>query len=254
MSAGLDVRPLAPLPEVGPGDRLGELVIAAAQQGEIELADGDVVCISQKVVSKAEGRVRSLSAIDPGPRAVSLAEQINRDPRLVELILGESRRIVRAETSVLIVETRSGWICANAGIDSSNVPGDDSVLLLPEDADASARRLRDEIAGTSSGRPAVIIADSFGRPWRRGQIEVAIGCAGIDPIDDWRGRPDSEGRRLAATAIAVSDQLAGAADLVRDKTSRQPAVLIRGAERWWSAEDGPGAQALQRPADKDLFR
>jgi coenzyme F420-0:L-glutamate ligase/coenzyme F420-1:gamma-L-glutamate ligase len=196
-----------------------------------------------------------MNDITPRPQALELAERIDRDPRLVELVLGESRSVVRAEPAVLVVETHSGWICANAGIDASNVPGEETVLLLPEDADASARRLRAELADATGGaRPGVIIADSFGRPWRLGQTEVAIGCAGVTPMDDWRGRRDSEGRKLAATAIALADQLAAAADLARDKTSRRPAVLIRGASRWWTDEDGPGAVALQRAAADDLFR
>jgi coenzyme F420-0:L-glutamate ligase/coenzyme F420-1:gamma-L-glutamate ligase len=252
VSARLEITPLAELPEIKAGDALGKLLAEAADG--LEPRTGDVIVISQKVVSKAEGRTRHLEQVEPGGRATALAEQIDRDPRLIELVLAETRHIIRAESAALIVETHGGWICANAGIDISNVPGDDTVVLLPEDADASARRLRAELDDALGERPAVIIADSFGRPWRLGQAEVAIGCAGVTPIDDWRGRRDSEGRELAATAIAVADQLAGAADLARDKTSRQPAVLIRGAERWWTAEDGPGAAALQRPADRDLFR
>jgi coenzyme F420-0:L-glutamate ligase / coenzyme F420-1:gamma-L-glutamate ligase len=255
VSERLEILALAPLPEVGEGDRLGRLITDAAGAVGAQLHDGDVVVVSQKVVSKAEGRTRRLADVEPGPRAIALADQLGRDPRLIELVLGETKRIVRAESAALIVETTGGWICANAGIDISNVPGDDAVALLPEDGDASARRLRDEIGAVGGGeRPAVIVADSFGRPWRLGQAEVAIGCAGILPIDDWRGRADSEGRELTATAVAVADQLAGAADLSRDKTSRRPAVLVRGADRWWTASDGPGAAALLRPAGQDLFR
>ncbi len=255
MSDSLEITALAPLPEVVAGDPLGALVAAAASAAAVEPRDGDTIVVSQKVVSKAEGRTRHLGEVEPGPRARALADQIERDPRLVELVLGETRRIVRAEPAVLIVETNGGWICANAGIDASNVPGDDAVVLLPEDADASARRLRSELGEALGGqRPAVIVADSFGRPWRLGQAEVAIGCAGIVALDDWAGRRDSDGRELAATAVAIADQLAAAADLTRDKTARQPAVLIRGTGRWWTSDDGPGAVALQRPADRDLFR
>lgn len=255
MTDRLEILALAPLPEVTPGAALGDLIADAAGAAEIDLRDGDVVVISQKIVSKAEGRLRRLSEVEPSPRAHALAEQLDRDPRLIELVLAEARHIVRAEPAALIVETHGGWICANAGIDASNVPGEDTVALLPADADASARRIRAELADATTGsRPAVIIADSFGRPWRLGQAEVAIGCAGVDPMDDWRGRQDVEGRELGATAIAVADQLAAAADLGRDKTSRQPAVLVRGASRWWTVDDGPGAKALQRPADQDLFR
>lgn len=242
------VLPVAGLPEVRAGDELGAMIAAAA-----ELADGDIVVVAQKVVSKAEGRQRRLAEVEPGPRASELAASLGKDPRLVELILAETERIVRSER-VLIVETRSGLICANAGIDSSNVGGDDEVLLLPADPDASARRLRAEIAIATGRRIAVVVSDSFGRPWRVGQTEVAIGCAGLDPIDDWRGRTDRDGRELAATEIAVADQLAAAADLVRDKASGIPAAIVRGRADLVTDADGPGARTLQRARDEDLFR
>ena len=242
------VLPVAGLPEVRAGDELGAMIAAAA-----ELADGDIVVVAQKVVSKAEGRQRRLAEVEPGPRASELAASLGKDPRLVELILAETERIVRSER-VLIVETRSGLICANAGIDSSNVGGDDEVLLLPADPDASARRLRAEIAVATGRRIAVVVSDSFGRPWRVGQTEVAIGCAGIDPVDDWRGRSDRDGRELAAPEIAVADQLAAAADLVRDKAAGIPAAIVRGRAELVTADDGPGARALQRAREEDLFR
>jgi len=248
VSGPIEVRPVAGLPEIGPGDPLGELIAAAAA-----LRDGDVVVVAQKVVSKAEGRRRSLSAVEPSERARELAAALGRDPRLVELVLDESARIVRSER-VLIVETASGLVCANAGIDTSNVAGDDEVLLLPADPDASARRLRGEIGAASGRRLAVIVGDSFGRPWRIGQTEVAIGCAGIDPLDDWRGRADRHGRELAATEIALADQLAAAADLVRDKASGTPAAIVRGLADRITDGDGPGARALQRARGDDLFR
>ena len=162
---------------------------------------------------------------------------------------------MRAERGVLIVETHGGWVCANAGVDSSNVPGDESVALLPADPDASARRIRVELARACGRRPAVLVADSFGRPWRHGQAEVAIGCAGLVALDDWRGREDAQGAELRSTAIAVADQLAAAADLARDKASRSPVAVIGGAGRWRTEDDGPGAAAsLQRAAGEDLFR
>jgi coenzyme F420-0:L-glutamate ligase/coenzyme F420-1:gamma-L-glutamate ligase len=254
MSDRLEIIALPPLPEVTEGDRIGDLLAAAATEAAIGLADGDIVVISQKVVSKAEGRVRELAAVEPGERARELADRLGRDPRLVELVLSESRRVVRATPAALIVETHGGWICANAGIDGSNLPRDGTVALLPPDADASARRIRAELAA-GDRRPAVLIADSFGRPWRRGQAEVAIGCAGVVALDDWRGRSDAHGRELTATAIATADQLAAAADLARTKDSRRPAAVIRGAGRLWTADDGPGAAvALQRTAAEDLFR
>ena len=255
MSDRVEIVPIAGIGEVVPGDAVGSLVATAARACGEAIGDADVVVIAQKVVSKAEGRIRRLADVEPGPRAAELAAELGKDPRLVELVLAESRRIVRAERGVLIVETPAGWICANAGIDGSNVPGEDAVTLLPDDADASARRIRAEVAAACGARPAVVIADSFGRAWRLGQSDVAIGCAGLIALDDWRGRSDVHGRELAATAIAVADELAAAADLVRDKLARIPAALIRGAGRWVSAEDGSGAAAsLRRSADEDLFR
>jgi coenzyme F420-0:L-glutamate ligase/coenzyme F420-1:gamma-L-glutamate ligase len=236
------------LPEIRKGDRVGELIADRAVPGS-----GDVVVVSQKVVSKAEGRVRRLAEVEPGTRARELAERLGKDPALVELVLAESRRIVRAERGVLIAETQSGWICANAGIDASNVPGDDSVALLPLDPDASARRIRGEIEASGGARPAVVVADSFGRPWRVGQADVAIGCAGLAPLDDWRGRTDNAGRELTATVIAVADEAAAAADLARAKASREPAVRLRGLAAHVSADDGPGAAALLRAPEDDLF-
>jgi coenzyme F420-0:L-glutamate ligase/coenzyme F420-1:gamma-L-glutamate ligase len=220
-----------------------------------ELADGDLVVISQKIVSKAEGRLRKLSSVIPGSEARRIAAAIGREPALVELVLEESAEVIRAdERGVLIVETKHGLVCANAGIDASNLADDDSVCLLPEDPDASARAIRTELAAASGAQVAVVIADSFGRAWRLGQVEVAIGCAGLAPLDDWRGRHDGSGRELAATLIAIADEAASAADLVRDKTSRTPAAVVRGLGRYVGAEDGPGAAALRRPREEDLFR
>jgi coenzyme F420-0:L-glutamate ligase/coenzyme F420-1:gamma-L-glutamate ligase len=205
------------------------------------------------VVSKAEGRVVRLADVRPGERAMELAARLDKDPALVELILAETARIVRDER-VLIVETKSGLVCANAGIDSSNAGDEGVVVLLPTDPDASARRLRAEIGAASGRRVAVVITDSFGRPWRVGQTEVAIGCAGIDPLDDWRGRTDRDGRELAATEIALADEIAAASDLVRDKAAGVPAVIVRGLGGRISEVDGPGAAALRRAAAEDLFR
>jgi coenzyme F420-0:L-glutamate ligase / coenzyme F420-1:gamma-L-glutamate ligase len=227
--------------------------VGAAIAGNARLEGGDVVCISQKIVSKSEGRVVDLDDVNPGERALELAARLDKDPALVELVLAESRRVVRAERGVLITETAGGLICANAGIDASNVPGERRVALLPSDPDASARRIRDELGELCGVHPAVIISDSFGRPWRLGQNEVAIGCAGIEPIDDWRGNLDAHGRELTATAIAVADQIAAAADLLRDKRSRTPIIVVRGLDVV-TEEDGPGAAALLRAAAEDLFR
>lgn len=254
MSATVEIHPLTGLPELRSGDRLGSLLADAIARCGLTLADADVLVVSQKAVSKVEGRTRELRGASPSERARTLAGELDKDPRLVELILSETRRIVRADRGVLIVETSQGLVCANAGIDSSNVPGEDAVTLLPEDPDGSARRLREEVRGGAGSRPGIVIADSFGRPWRLGQADVAIGCAGVVPVDDWRGLEDREGRKLSATAIAVADELAAAADLARDKRSGAPAVLIRGAGRWVTAQDGPGAAALRRAESEDLFR
>jgi coenzyme F420-0:L-glutamate ligase / coenzyme F420-1:gamma-L-glutamate ligase len=252
LTAHLEVLPLEGLPEIQPGDRLGELIVHAAGGGGI--ADEDVVVVSQKVVSKAEGRVVDLAEVEAGERAVELAARLGKDPRLVELILRETADVVRAERDVLIVEGQAGWISANAGVDASNVPGTGRVTLLPEDADASARRLRAEIRSAAGASPAVVIADSFGRPWRLGQVDAAIGCAGLVPLDDWRGRRDRHGDELAATAIGVADEVTAAADLVRDKDAGVPVAIVRGLGRFVTADDGPGAAALRRPREGDLFR
>jgi coenzyme F420-0:L-glutamate ligase/coenzyme F420-1:gamma-L-glutamate ligase len=244
----LRITPLEGLPEVRDHDELGSLVAEAARPG-----DEDVVVLSQKVVSKAEGRLRRLSDVDPGERARKLAADLDKDPALVELVLAESSEVLRAERGVLITETRAGWVCANAGIDASNLE-DGWVALLPADADESARRIRGEIEAASAARPAVVIADSFGRAWRIGQADVAIGCAGIAPTDDWRGRRDAGGRELTATVIAVADELAAAADLARDKDSGVPGAVVSGLGHLVIRDDGPGAAALRRPRDEDLFR
>ena len=244
----LEVQAVEGLPEIAAGDDLGSLIARASSP-----ADEDVVVVSQKAVSKAEGRVVALDSVSPGTEARELAERLDKDPRVVELVLRESRRVVRADR-VLITETHSGWICANAGIDLSNVGAGDWAALLPEDADASARRIREEIGETVGTRPAIVVADSFGRPWRVGQVDVAIGCAGLVPVDDWAGRQDRDGRELAATAPATADQIAAAADLVRPKDAGTPAALVHGLGHLVTREDGPGAAALQRAAAEDLFR
>jgi coenzyme F420-0:L-glutamate ligase/coenzyme F420-1:gamma-L-glutamate ligase len=206
--------------------------------------------VASKVVSKAEGRLVQLADVTPGEEARRIAEQGDKDPRLVQLVLDESAEVVRAERGVLIVETHHGFVCANAGIDLSNIPGDDTALLLPEDPDASARALR----AAFPQRAAVLITDSFGRAWRMGQVDVAIGAAGLLLVDDWRGRSDAHGRELRATVAAVGDAVAATADLARSKDASEPVVLVRGLERFVTPDDGPGAAALRRPKPDDLFR
>jgi coenzyme F420-0:L-glutamate ligase/coenzyme F420-1:gamma-L-glutamate ligase len=245
----IEATALAPLPEVQPGDDLAALVLEAG-----ELRDGDVLVLAHKVVSKAEGRLRRLPDVAPSERALALAADHDKDPRIVQVVLDESVEVVRAQRGVLICRTSHGFVCANAGVDASNAPDDETVILLPRDPDASARALRAALAKRGGVAPAVVIADSFGRAWRHGQCDVAIGCAGLNPLEDWRGRADARGRELRATWIAVADEAASAADLARAKDSRQPAVIVRGLERHVTAADGPGAAAIARPPDEDLFR
>jgi coenzyme F420-0:L-glutamate ligase / coenzyme F420-1:gamma-L-glutamate ligase len=213
-----------------------------------------VIVVAHKVVSKAEGRVRRLSEIEPGERALALAEEHRKDARLVQAVLDESAELLRARDGVLICVTRKGLVCANAGVDRSNAGAEDELVLLPSDPDASARALRAAIAAERGVRPAVVVADSFGRAWRLGQTDVAIGVAGLVALDRWHGRPDAFGRELRVTSIAVADCAAAAADLARTKDSGQPAVLVRGLERYVTDDDGPGAAELRRPAKEDLFR
>jgi coenzyme F420-0:L-glutamate ligase/coenzyme F420-1:gamma-L-glutamate ligase len=231
------------LPEVRPGDDLAALLAAEAYE------PGDVLVVAHKVVSKAEGALRTLDDVTPSPRAGALARDHAKDPRHVQVVLDESAAVLRAERGVLICRTHHGFVCANAGVDFSNAPDAGTVVTLPRDPDASARALRAALPG----RPAVVVADSFGRAWRHGQCDVAVGIAGLAALDDWRGRRDPSGIELRATVIAVADEAAAAADLVRDKASREPAVVIRGLRRYVTADDGPGAAALVRPLAEDLF-
>ena len=239
---------LPDVPEIRPGDDLAAILGEAATRLEGGLKPTDVLAVAHKVVSKAEGRVVRLAEVFPGWQALELAEQHGKDPHHIQVILDEAQEVLRADRGRIICRTRHGFVCANAGVDASNTGRPGTVVLLPENPDASARALRRELGC------AIVITDSFGRPWRQGQAEVAIGCAGIDAAEDWRGRPDSEGRPLAATVIAIADEIAGAADLVRGKDTREPAVRIRGLERHVTAEDGAGAAALVRAVEDDLFR
>jgi coenzyme F420-0:L-glutamate ligase / coenzyme F420-1:gamma-L-glutamate ligase len=227
------------------------MVAAAAPD---DLTSGDVLVVAHKVVSKSEGRVRRLADVEPGEQARALAVEHRKDARLVQAVLDESAELLRARDGVLICVTHHGLVCANAGVDHSNTSGDDEVVLLPEDPDASARRLRGGVELALGTRPAVVISDSFGRAWRLGQTDVAIGAAGLAPLDAWRGRPDAYGRELRVTEIAIADAVAATADLARTKDSREPVVLVRGLERFVTEADGAGAAALRRPRDQDLFR
>lgn len=235
------------LPEVRAGDDLAGLIVASTPSA---LRYDDVVVIAHKIVSKAEGRTRLLSSVEPSERAQSLAADLGKDPRHVQVVLDESSEVLRSSRGTLICVTNHGFVCANAGVDASNAPEPDTVIMLPADPDASARRIR---AGLGA-RPAVLITDTFGRAWRNGQSDVAIGCAGLQPLDDWRGRTDAAGRELKATWVAIADELAAAADLARAKDGQQPVVVIRGAAKHVTPDDGPGAKVLRRPKSEDLFR
>ena len=238
------------LPEIAIGDDLGALLLAAVAPAGFDA--GDVVVVAHKVVSKAEGRVVVLDDVRPGERARALGAEHGKDPRIVEVILGESTEIVRSRPGVLICRTAHGFVCANAGVDASNA-GPGEVVLLPRDPDASARALRARLRDLGAVAPAVVITDSFGRAWRVGQCDVAIGAAGLAPVDDWRGRRDAAGRELTATIVAVADEAAAAADLARSKDGREPAVLVRGLQRFVIEADGPGAATLVRSREEDLF-
>ena len=242
----LEIVALSTLPEVRRGDDLAVLISQAASQEGQTIDRSVVLAVAQKIVSKAEGAVVDLRKIQPSALARSWAAEWGKDERLIELILAQSRRIVKMDRGVLIAETLTGFVCANAGVDQSNVEGDDFASVLPSDPDASAQRL---LARLACG--AVIITDTFGRPWREGLVEVAIGVAGLDPLDDHRGRTDRYGRKLAGTIIAVADQLAAAAGLLMPKATGCPAVLIRGFQ--WQPAEGSARRLLRKP-EQDLFR
>jgi coenzyme F420-0:L-glutamate ligase/coenzyme F420-1:gamma-L-glutamate ligase len=251
----LRVVALEGVPEITKGDDLAAIIAASASASGVGALTGtDILVVAHKVVSKAEGRVRTLGSIHPGARAAELAAQLDKDPRQVQAVLDESREVRRASNGVLICVTHHGFVCANAGVDASNAAAPGTVILLPEDPDESARRLRSQLRELTGISPAVVITDSFGRAWRHGQCDVAVGCAGIAPLEDWRGRTDATGHELRATWIAIADELAAAADLARTKDGWRPIVIVRGAGRHVSAEDGPGAAAMIRPEAEDLFR
>jgi coenzyme F420-0:L-glutamate ligase/coenzyme F420-1:gamma-L-glutamate ligase len=249
-AAPIELLPLLGLPEIRKGDDLARRIAESSRQAKTPFEHGDVVVIAQKIVSKAEGRILRLSTVKPSPHALQLAAKLKKDPRLVEVILRESRRIVRSEP-VLIVETYHGFVCANAGVDHSNVPGRDAVSLLPRHPDRAARRLAAALRKRTGKRIAVIISDTFGRPWRLGLTNVAIGAAGVPALLDLRGLRDLYGKPLRATILAVADELAAAAGLLMGKAAGIPAVVIRGY-RYRPVLD-PAARVI-RPANEDLFR
>jgi coenzyme F420-0:L-glutamate ligase/coenzyme F420-1:gamma-L-glutamate ligase len=238
------------LPEIGVGDDLARFIAEAAARQGTPLASRDLLVVSQKIVSKSEGRVVRLSEVTPSPRARALAEELGRDPRLTEVILSESRRVVRKDLGLLIVETHHGWVCANAGVDQSNVDAD-TASLLPQDSDRSARALRDRLRQLTGHDIAIIVADTFGRPWREGLCNVAVGLAGLLPLKNYLGKRDPAGHVLQATILALADEVAAAAEPVMGKLSRVPVAIVRGLD--WESGDGSSRDLLRDPA-RDLFR
>jgi coenzyme F420-0:L-glutamate ligase/coenzyme F420-1:gamma-L-glutamate ligase len=249
--ADIQLIALRNLPEIVPGDDIGQLLVQAASEMGLMLRSGDIVVVAQKIVSKAEGRLLNLETVTPSALALEIAAHQRRDPRLVEVILSESACIVRRDERVLITETKHGFICANAGVDRSNVRGKDWVSLLPVNPDESARRLRERLWELLKAELAVIITDTFGRAWREGLTNVAIGVAGLKPLRDYRGEQDDFGRELAATILAVADELAAASGLLMRKTARIPVVVVRGYR--YEMGDGKAAELI-RPKERDLFR
>ena len=249
--------PISGIPEIREGDNLPDALLAQLKRNGISLECGDIIAIAHKIVSKAEGRIAALADAVPSPRALELAEKVGKDPRKVELILRESNRVVRAHRSegrdggVLICEHRLGFVSANAAVDESNAAVSGTVILLPRNPDGSAKRIRDAIVKATGIRIGVVITDSFGRPWRVGIVNVAVGLAGVPALNDLRGKVDCSGRELSATVLAVADEIAAASGLVMGKTERTPAVIIRGF-RW--RETGSSARDLIREKEKDLFR
>jgi coenzyme F420-0:L-glutamate ligase/coenzyme F420-1:gamma-L-glutamate ligase len=250
VSREIRLRPLLGVPKIGAGDDLARALADAARGSDVALRAG-VLVVCQKVVSKQEGRVVELASVTPGAEAARIAAEDGKDPRQIEVILRETRRIVRRGHGVLITETHHGFVCANAGVDLSNAPADDCAVLLPVDPDASARRLRGELLALGAGEPlGVVVSDTFGRPWREGLVDLAIGSAGFRPLDDWRGRADLRGRELTVTVNATADQLAAAAGLLMAKDAGIPAVFVEGV----TLEGDGSAKELVRNASIDLFR
>jgi coenzyme F420-0:L-glutamate ligase/coenzyme F420-1:gamma-L-glutamate ligase len=251
VSGRLELIALDGIPEIQPGDDLVAAIGDAVDASGVGLTDDDVLVVTQKIVSKAEGRLVDLATVEPSPFARDWAERWEKDPRQVELVLRESASIVRMGPGGLIISrTRHGLVCANAGVDVSNVGGGEVASLLPLDPDASARALRDGLSARFGAAPAVVISDSFGRPWRNGIVNVAIGVAGLEAVRDMRGEPDAAGRPMRATIIAVADELASAADLAGGKVEQRPVVVVRGAA-WRRSE--AGASVLVMEPERDLF-
>ncbi len=251
MSSEIRLIPIRGIPEIRPGDDLALMIVRAAEQMRLKLSDGDVVVVAQKIVSKTEGRLVNLESVSPSEFAIEIANKQDRDPRLIEVILSESSKIVRSDDHVLITETKHGFICANAGVDRSNVVGKDWVSLLPIAPDDSALLLKTRFAELLKINAAVIITDTFGRAWREGLTNAAIGVAGIKPLKDFRGKTDDHGKELSATVLAIADEIAASSGLLMRKTARIPVIVMRGY--YFDHGDG-SARELVRPKERDLFR
>lgn len=236
---------------ITPNDDLGNIILKAIKQNRLEILDGDILVLAHKIVSKAEGRIVSLADVKPSPRAIKMAKEHGKDPRIMELILKESTQVLRAKNGIIVSETKHGLVCANAGVDQSNVEGN-AALLLPVDPDKSACRLQDAVKKKNGKEIAVVIMDTFGRPFREGQVNVAIGVAGMSPIKSYIGSRDMYGRRLRVSEIAVADEIASAAELVMGKSEGVPAAIIRGYRFEKAARSS--AKLLQRPKERDIFR
>ena len=251
MSSDIKLTAVRGIPEIRPGDDVGAAIVRAVQNMNMKLSDGDIIVVAQKVISKSEGRLVNLESVRPSEFALEISAKQNRDPRLIEVILNESANIIRMDEHVLITETKHGFICANAGVDRSNVSGIDWVSLLPVSPDDSALLLKTRLAELTNAGVAVIITDTFGRPWREGLTNVAIGISGMQPLKDMRGKLDDHGKQLSATVLAVADELAAASGLLMKKTSRIPVVIVRG----YYFEHGDGkSKELIRAKERDLFR
>jgi coenzyme F420-0:L-glutamate ligase/coenzyme F420-1:gamma-L-glutamate ligase len=244
---GVELIPVAGLPEIAPGDDLAAMIAAA-----VDLVDGDIVVVTSKIVSKAEGRVIDLEDVSPSPFAVEWANRWEKDARVVEVVLSESRRIVRQIGPVLITETHHGLVCANSGVDQSSSGAHGRVVVLPEDSDASARRIRDGLRAASGAEVAVIVSDTFGRPWREGQTDVAIGIAGMHPLRSYIGEVDPHGHEFRVQELCVADEVASAAELVKGNTSRVPVAVVRGFE--YDVDDDATMAPVIRDSERDLFR
>lgn len=257
MQHSIAMQAIPGLPDIQRGDDLAQLLIEMADRGSIALENGDILAIAHKVISKAEGQLIRLSEVTPSPEALDLAGRMNKDPRKVEVILRDSKRIVRAfkhpgqQEGVIIAEHRLGFICANAAVDESNVEGEDIVVVLPDDPDASARHLRDRLFDLTGARLGIVVTDTFGRPWRMGIVNVAIGLAGVPSLLNLVGKTDAYGRVMTATVPAIADEIAAASGILMVKEAKQPAILFKGIS--WIEEDST-AQDILRPQQEDLFR